>query len=302
LQAAPERVKNRIVNQDSTARVALITGGGRGIGCELALTLAGRGTTVVVADRGVDLAGRGPDEAVADDVAEQIRAVGGSARASSIDVADENQVAELVDSIVADLGRLDIVVNAAGVMRRGALLEATLDDLSDTIAVHVAGAFNTSRAALRHWSRSPGSGRRLINIGSDASIYGEPDYVCYAAAKAAVAGLTASCCRDMSAAGATCNLYLPQALTRMTESIPPDELPDRDRWAAGEFSPANVMPALLYLLSDEGGWINGRVIAGFGFEVHLYSQQERARSIYSAGPWDSELFAARIRAAFEPIS
>jgi NAD(P)-dependent dehydrogenase (short-subunit alcohol dehydrogenase family) len=138
----------------------------------------------------------------------------------------------------------------------------------------------------------------MVNIGSDSGIYGEPDFVCYAAAKAAVAGLTASCDRDMTAAGATCNLYLPQALTRMTESIPPDELPDGDRWAAGEFSPANVMPALLYLLSERGGWINGRVIAGFGFEVHLYSQPERIRSIYSTGPWDAELLDMRARAAF----
>jgi len=277
----------------STGAVALITGGGRGIGRELALALGDRGTTVVVADRGVDLAGREPGEPVAEQVAGEIGARGGSARAASVDVAAAAEVDALVDGVVAELGRLDIVVNMAGVMRRGALLEATANDLHDTLAVHVAGAFNTCRAALRHWSATPGAGRRVVNIGSDSGIYGEPDYVCYA-----VAGLTASCSRDMTAAGATCNLYLPQALTRMTESIPSGELPDGDRWAAGEFSPANVMPALLYLLSDDGGWINGRVIAGFGFEVHLYSQPERIRSLHSAGPWDAELLDLRMRAAF----
>jgi NAD(P)-dependent dehydrogenase (short-subunit alcohol dehydrogenase family) len=284
-----------------TSRVALITGGGRGIGRELALALGAQGTTVVIADRGVDLSGRAPGEPVAEDVAGEVRAAGGMAHAAAVDVADARQVDELFAGIVADLGRLDIVVNMAGVMRRGALAEATPDDLHDTLAVHLAGAFNTSRAALAHWCRTRGSDRRVVNIGSDAGIEGEPDYVCYAAAKAAVAGLTVSCVRDMAAVGATCNLYVPQALTRMTESIPADELPDGDRWAAGEFSPANVMPALLYLLSEEGGWITGRAVAGFGFEVHLYSRQERVRSIHSAGPWNADLLAARMLAAFAPL-
>jgi len=283
-----------------TTAVALVTGGGRGIGRELALALGDRGATVVIADRGVDLAGRDPGEPVAEQVAGEIRGRGGSARSATVDVAATNEVDQLVEGIVAELGRLDIVVNMAGVMRRGALLESTAHDLRETLGVHVAGAFNTCRAALRHWSTTPGAGRRMVNIGSDSGICGEPDYVCYAAAKAAVAGLTASCCRDMNAAGATCNLYLPQAFTRMTASIPAGELPDGDRWASGEFSPANVMPALLYLLSEEGGWINGRVIAGFGFEVHLYSQPQRIRSIHSAGPWDAEVLAARMRAVFQP--
>jgi NAD(P)-dependent dehydrogenase (short-subunit alcohol dehydrogenase family) len=284
-----------------TTKVALITGGGRGIGRELALALGARGASVVIADRGVDLAGREPGAPVAEEVAAEIRAHGGTAQAAAVDVADARQVDELVAGTVADLGRLDVVVNMAGVMRRGALAEATPDDLRDTLAVHVAGAFNTSRAALAHWRATPGGGRRLVNVGSDAGAYGEPDYVAYATAKAAVAGLTLSCVRDMRAAGATCNLFVPQALTRMTASIPADELPDGDRWAAGEFDPANVLPALLYLLSDDGGWITGRMIAGFGFEVHLYSAPERVRSLHSAGPWDAELLAARMRAAFAPL-
>ncbi len=283
------------------SRVALITGGGRGIGRELAIALGALGTTVVVADRGVDLAGHPHGDQVAEHVVSEILEAGGAARAAAIDVSDEHQVDELVDAIVHDFGRLDMVVNVAGVMRRGSLLQATTADLVETMAVHVAGALNTSRAALRHWEAVPGSGRRMVNVGSDAGILGEPDYVCYAAAKAAVAGLTESSVRDMTAAGATCNLFIPQALTRMTESIPTDELPDGDRWASGEFSPANVMPALLYLLSEDGGWLNGCVIAGFGYEVHLYRRQHRVSSIYSATPWDSNILATRMRAAFEPL-
>ena len=228
--------------QNSGGAVALVTGGGRGIGRELALALGERGATVVVADRGVDLDGRAPGEPVAERVCDQIRSAGGAARAAAVDVSDEGQVNDLVAGIVADYGRIDFVVNVAGVIRRGALVEATADDLSATIAVHLGGAFNTTRAALRHWQAARGSGRRVINIGSDAGIFGEPDYVCYAAAKAAVGGLTASSVRDMTAAGATCNLYLPQASTRMTESIPLEELPDRDRWAAASSARATSFP------------------------------------------------------------
>ncbi len=256
---------------------------------------------MVIADRGVDLAGCDPGAPVAEDVAAEIRAHGGTAVAAAVDVTDAGQVDALVAGIVADLGRLDLVVNMAGLMRRGALAEATPEDLRDTLAVHVAGAFNTSRAALAHWRATPGVDRRVINVGSDAGAYGEPDYIAYATAKAAVAGLTLSCVRDMRDVGATCNLFVPQALTRMTASIPADELPDGDRWAAGEFSPANVLPALLYLLGEAGGWVTGRVIAGFGFEVHLYSAPARVRSLHSPGPWDAELLAARMRAAFEPL-
>lgn len=282
-------------------KVALVTGAGRGIGRELALALADRGAAVAVADRGVELDGSDASESVAEVVAAEIHAAGGSALASTADVGDRTQVDELMEAIIAKFGRLDVVVNTAGIMRKGSLADATPGDLQATLDVHVTGAFNVVQAALARWQGTVTHGRRVINIGSDSGFYGEPDYLCYATAKAALSGLTASCAPPMRAVGATCNLYVPQALTRMTASIPQDELPDPDRWAAGEFSAANVLPALLYLLSDEGGSVHGATIAGFGFEVHLYSQPARVRSIYSAGVWDDEVLARRMRETFEPL-
>lgn len=86
----------------------------------------------------------------------------------------------------------------------------------------------------------------------------------------------------------------------MTASIPPEALPDRERWKTGEFDPAHVAPALIYLASDESDWISGQIIGGWGFEIHLYSKPSRARSLFSPGPWDMDDLFRRFRETLEP--
>jgi hypothetical protein len=105
--------------------------------------------------------------------------------------------------------------------------------------------------------------------------------------------LTLSCADTLRPLGATANVFIPQAATRMTASIPLDELPDAERWETGEFDPAHVPPALVYLASDEAAWISGRIVGGWGYEVHLYSLPKRERSIFSPGPWDLDSLFAR---------
>jgi len=280
-------------------KVAAVTGGGRGVGREVALSFAREGAALVVADLGVELDGTGGSPLPAEEVASAIRAAGGEARSHAIDVGDPAQAEGLVRSAVEELGRLDILVNAAGILRRGTILEQTREDWEATLRVHVDGTFNTTSAAAAHW-REAGGGGRLINVGSDAGLYGVEGSVAYAAAKAGVIAFTLSCAETLRPYGVTANVFHPQAATRLTGSIPREQLPDPERWETGEFDPAHVPPVLVYLASDEADWITGRVIAGFGYEVHLYGLPARVRSIYSPGPWDLDILFERFRQVFEP--
>jgi NAD(P)-dependent dehydrogenase (short-subunit alcohol dehydrogenase family) len=159
---------------------------------------------------------------------------------------------------------------------------------------------NTMAAVGRHWQTSAETGRRIVNISSDSGLFGDADWAAYAAAKGAVVGLTLSAAPTVAELGATANVFIPQAATRMTASIPLDALPDNEagRWAAGEFDPAHVTPTLLYLASDESSWLNGAVVGGWGYEAHLYSPAARTRSLFSAGPWDLDALFGRLPTAF----
>lgn len=254
---------------------------------------------VIIADAGVGLDGTRPDRLPVESTATEIARAGLNAHSSFTDVTDRNQVQSLVDDTLSKFGRLDILVNAAAVMRHGSILDASAADWDVHLQVNATGTFNTTHAVAEHW-KSAGTGGRLINFGSDAGLSGVESEVGYAASKAAVIALTLSCAQTLKAYGVTSNVVHPQAATRLTASIPIDQLPDSERWSTGEFDPDHVPPALVYLASDAGQWINGCVLATYGFEVHLYRLAERARSIYSVGPWDQATLDRRFEEAFGP--
>ena len=281
-------------------KVAIITGGAGGIGREAARAFAREGAQVMIADLGSSLDGRGSNAGPAEEAAAEIRASGGSCRALAVDVADPEQAAALVAETLAQFGKVDVLVNAAGIIRAGSILDLNLDDWDSTLRVHLGGTLNTSRSVANHWASVEATGRRLINFSSDAGLYGEGSYTAYAVAKAGIVALTLSCAETLDTVGATANVFIPQAATRMTASIPIGELPDSDRWTTGEFDAANVPPALLYLASDAASWISGQIVGGWGYEVHLYSKPRRARSLYSTGPWDIETLFGRFRQALSP--
>jgi NAD(P)-dependent dehydrogenase (short-subunit alcohol dehydrogenase family) len=208
-------------------RVAVVTGAGRGIGRGYAQLLAGRGASVVVNDLGGSMGGRGADSEVASAVAAEIVAAGGTAIADSSDVASEDGAQALIDAAVQQFGRLDILINNAGIIKWAGFPEADRDNLERHLAVHVVGSFNTTRVA---WPLMVEQGYGRIVMTTSAGLFGLPNNLSYATAKGAVIGLTRSLNTAGVAHGIKINLIAPAAFTRMaggaTDAGPPEMSPD----------------------------------------------------------------------------
>jgi len=194
-------------------RVAVVTGAGRGIGRAYALLLAERGARVVVNDLGGSMEGDGADIEPASSVAAEIGVAGGEAIADASDVAAEGGAQELIDTAVARFGRLDVLVNNAGIMRWAGFPEADADNLAAHHAVHVAGSFNTARAA---WPHMVDAGYGRIVMTTSTGVFGLPKNLSYATAKAGVVGMTRSLTTAGAAHGIKVNLIAPAAFTRMS--------------------------------------------------------------------------------------
>jgi NAD(P)-dependent dehydrogenase (short-subunit alcohol dehydrogenase family) len=193
-------------------RVAVITGAGRGIGRAHALLLAERGALVVVNDLGGSMAGEGAAAGPASGVADEITAAGGAAIADTNDVSTAEGAGALIAAAVEKFGRIDIVINNAGIIRWGRLPEADAENLAAHLAVHLAGSFNTTRAA---WPTMVEQGYGRIVMTGSAGMFGLPDNLSYAAAKAGVVGLTRSLATAGAAHGIKVNVIAPAAMTRM---------------------------------------------------------------------------------------
>jgi NAD(P)-dependent dehydrogenase (short-subunit alcohol dehydrogenase family) len=238
-------------------RVAVVTGAGRGIGRGYAHLLADRGARVVVNDLGGSLDGVGADAGPASAVVGEIVAAGGAAIADNSDVATTAGAQALIDTAVEQFGRLDILINNAGIMRWAGFPEADTDNLQAHIAVHVEGSFNTIRAAWPHMvERRYG---RIVNTTS-AGLFGLPKNLSYATAKGAVIGLTRSLTTAGAAHGIKVNLIAPVAFTRMAGKAT-DELDTLGRGAdLTQMSPGLVAPMVAFL-AHEACPVSGEIYA-----------------------------------------
>lgn len=198
-------------------RVAVITGGGRGLGREYALLLASRGARIVVNDPGGSLTGDGSDEGPAHDVVREIIAAGGQAVASTDSVATPDGGKAIIDTAIEQYGRIDILIHNAGNVRRGSLKELSYDDFESVLDVHLRGAFHVVRPAFPLMCAA-GYGR-IVLTSSIGGLYGNHGVANYAAAKAGIIGLTNVVALEGAAEGVTCNAIVPGAVTRMAEGL-----------------------------------------------------------------------------------
>lgn len=277
-------------------KVALVTGSGHGIGRGHALELARHGAAVIVNDLGTSLSGEGTGK-VADEVAEIIRSGGGRALADFSDIGDEAQVDALVERAYAEFGRLDIVVNNAGIVRDKAIWNMSADDFDLVMRVHVRGSWLTSRAVARKWrAESKASGTkvygRIINTTSGAGLLGHFGQTNYSAAKAAIVGLTQTLSLELASIGATVNAISPGGRTRMSASMPGAAPPiEPGAGDPGEFDPKDPSlgsPVVAWLASPEAGHVSGQVIKALGENIQLLKAWSPVAAVSSNGKrWDA---------------
>ncbi|MFF9363834.1 SDR family oxidoreductase [Streptomyces griseoluteus] len=241
-----------------SGRVALVTGAGRGIGREHALSLARHGAAVVVNDLGGAVTGDGADASAAQSVVDEIIALGGRAIADHSDVADWEQAQAMVDRAVEHFGDLHVVVNNAGILRDRMVVNMSPDEWDSVIAVHLRGTFNVTRHAAQHWREQSKARRqvdaRVINTTSPSGLYGNVGQANYGAAKAGIAAFTTIVAEELHRYGVTANAVAPAALTRMTE-----HLIEVDEATAATLAPRWIAPLVTWLASDESRHVTGRV-------------------------------------------
>jgi NAD(P)-dependent dehydrogenase (short-subunit alcohol dehydrogenase family) len=282
-------------------RVAIVTGAGRGIGRSVALLLAAEGASVVVNDIGAALDGSGSDAGPAEQVAAEIADTGGKAVASLADVSDHGAADGLIGTAVEQFGRLDVLVNVAGILRDRMVFTMSEQEWDDVIRVHLKGTFNTTRFASAHWRsvRDESAQNRIINFTSVSGLHGAPGQPNYAAAKMGIVGLTYSCANALGRYGVTANAISPGAATRMTESVPTERRRTVTATDA-ERSPDNIAPVVAYLATEQSGWINGQIVSSRGYEVALYNIPQPVITIVGTGPWDVDALAGQMERSFGP--
>ncbi len=287
-------------------RVAIVTGAGRGIGRSVAILLAREGASVVVNDLGAALDGSGSDAGPATGVVAEITESGGKAVLNGADVSDHAAAQDLVHTAIETFGRLDVLVNVAGILRDRMIFNMTEQEWDDVIRVHLRGTFNTSKFAAAYWRdlRDESAQHRIINFTSVSGLHGAPGQPNYAAAKMGIVGLTYSCAHALAKYGVTVNAISPGAATRMTDSVPGDRRraggAGQGKRAADERSPDNVAPVVAYLASERSGWITGRIVHSAGYEVSLYSNPEPVVRLIGTEPWQLDELAEQVERSFRP--
>ena len=286
-------------------RVAIITGAGRGIGREHALLFAAEGARVVVNDLGGAVDGSGDDRSPAEQVVDEIRAMGGQAMANSDDVASWDGAQRLVGTAVEAFGELHVLVNNAGNLRDRMLVNMSEEDWDAVIHVHLKGHFLPTRFAAAHWRERAKSGEpvaaSIVNTSSTSGLLGNPGQTNYGAAKAGIAAFTVIAAQELARYGVRVNAIAPAARTRMTEQTP--GLGDivkapRDAATFDVWDPANISPLVAYLSTAECP-LTGKVLFVQGGQVRAFEPWTRGATIDKNDRWTVEELAKQVPMLFD---
>ena len=280
-------------------KVMAITGAGRGVGREIALLAARHGAAVIVNDPGVGGGGEGGDAGPAQQTADDIIAAGGKAYVNLASVTDPIGAASIIEDAVQRFGRIDAVVNNAGILRDTIWHKMSHEDWRAVIDVHLNGCFNVSKAATPYF-REQQSGS-FIHFTSTSGLIGNVGQANYSAAKLGIVGLSQSIALDMARAGVRSNCIAPFAWSRMTASIPAETPEARERVERLKTMSADkIAPLVVYLASDAAQAISNQIFAVRKNEIVLFSKPRPIRSMTKAEGWTPETIAAELIPAFMP--
>ena len=272
-------------------RVVIVTGAGRGIGREHALAFAREGAKVVVNDLGVALDGSGGGKTPADEVVDEIRALGSEAVANGSDIADFEQAGALVKTAIDSFGGLDVVVNNAGFVRDRMFVSCSEEEWDAVIRVHLKGHFCVTNNACAYWRSESKAGNavdaRIINTSSGAGLQGSIGQSAYSAAKAGIANLTLNQAAELSRYGVTSNAIAPSARTRMTEGVFA-EMMAKPEDGFDAMDPANVSPLVVWLGSAESKDVTGQVFEVTGGQISVADGWRTGPMIDKGARWEPD--------------
>jgi NAD(P)-dependent dehydrogenase (short-subunit alcohol dehydrogenase family) len=270
-------------------RVAIVTGAGRGIGRGHALELARQGAKVVVNDIGGAVDGSGSDATPAQQVVDEIVAMGGEAVANTDSVADWEGAQRMINQAIETFGSLDILVNNAGILRDRMLFNMTEEEWDAVIAVHLKGTFAPLRWAAAYWREKAKAGETfdasVINTSSTSGLFANPGQGNYGAAKSGIASLSIIAAKELGRYGVRVNAIAPGARTRMTENLGGRmSAPAEGDW--DERSPDNIAPLVTWLASPEAKDITGQVFIVGGGRINVAVNWQRGPGRDKGARWD----------------
>lgn len=271
-------------------KVVIVTGAGGGIGRDIALAMAREGAKVVVNDIGASVSGEGKDAGPAQQVVDEIRAADGQAVASTDSVSDANAAARIVGTALEAFGRVDCVVNNAGILRDRFFHKMSVEEFDAVIKVHLYGSYFVSRAAANHF-KEQGSGS-FVHMTSTSGLIGNFGQANYAAAKLGIMALSKSIALDMRKFNVRSNCIAPFAWSRMIGSIPTETDAEKARVERmKQMTPAKIAPLAVALASDACADVSGQVFAVRNNEIFLMSQPRPVRSVHRGEGWTPETVA-----------